>query len=72
MHIRVFGHFKQGVFLQLCRHMETIPLNQGDYLFKVGEDDKWLYVVQEGQVNLYIAEESNEVTTFLLVKTKLL
>jgi len=52
--------------------METIPLNQGDYLFKVGEDDKWLYVVQEGQVNLYIAEENNEVTTFLLVKTKLL
>uniref|UniRef100_H2Z0F4 lysophospholipase n=1 Tax=Ciona savignyi TaxID=51511 RepID=H2Z0F4_CIOSA len=59
--VKVFGHFEKGVFLQLCRHMETINLAQGDYLFQVGEEDKWLYVVQEGQVNLYINEGNNEV-----------
>uniref|UniRef100_H2Z0F0 lysophospholipase n=1 Tax=Ciona savignyi TaxID=51511 RepID=H2Z0F0_CIOSA len=62
----VFGHFEKGVFLQLCRHMETINLAQGDYLFQVGEEDKWLYVVQEGQVNLYINEGNNEVKQYLV------
>ena len=41
--------------------METIQLNQGEHLFQIGEDDKWLYVIQEGQINLYIMEDSNEV-----------
>nr|CAB3264982.1 patatin-like phospholipase domain-containing protein 7 [Phallusia mammillata] len=59
--VKVFGHFKQGVFFQLCRHMETLNLNVGDSLFQVGEDDKWLYVVQEGQINLYITEDSTEI-----------
>ncbi|XP_076800527.1 patatin-like phospholipase domain-containing protein 7 isoform X2 [Clavelina lepadiformis] len=59
--VKVFGHFEKGVFLQLCRHMETINLNQGDPLFEVGDEDKWLYVVQEGQVNLYITGDSSEV-----------
>uniref|UniRef100_H2Z0F1 lysophospholipase n=1 Tax=Ciona savignyi TaxID=51511 RepID=H2Z0F1_CIOSA len=64
--VKVFGHFEKGVFLQLCRHMETINLAQGDYLFQVGEEDKWLYVVQEGQVNLYINEGNNEVKQYLI------
>ena len=58
---RVFGHFEQGVFFKLCKHVETIHLKQGEDLFRVGEADKWLYVVQEGQVNLYIYQDQMEV-----------
>lgn len=64
---RVFGHFEKGVFLRLCKHVEILHLNQGDYLFKVGEADKWLYVVQEGQVNLYIYQDQAEVSSLFIL-----
>ena len=58
---RVFGHFEQGVFFKLCKHAETVHLRQGELLFEVGQTDKWLYVVQEGQINLYIHDKDTEV-----------
>jgi len=59
--VKVFGHFEKGVFLHLCRHMETVKLSKGELLFNIGEADKWMYVVQEGQVNLYIKEDQTEI-----------
>ena len=60
-HSRVFGHFEKGVFLHLCRHMETVKLREGDLLFDIGQMDKWMYVIQEGHVNLYIRKDETEV-----------
>ena len=58
---RVFGHFEKGVFLHLCRHMETLKLEEGELLFEIGQEDKWMYVVQEGHINLYIRDDNIEV-----------
>lgn len=44
--------------------METVKLSKGELLFNIGEADKWMYVVQEGQVNLYIKEDQTEVHNY--------
>lgn len=54
--VRIFGHFDRPVFLNLCRHMETIELREGEYLFRRGDCDQNIYVVQSGQVDVYIRE----------------
>jgi len=59
--VKVFGHFEKGVFLHLCRHMETLKLGTGESLFNVGDEDKWMYVIQEGHINLYINQDGAEV-----------
>merc|ERR1739838_1234815 len=59
--VKVFGHFEKGVFLHLCRHMETVKLREGDLLFDIGQMDKWMYVIQEGHVNLYIRKDETEI-----------
>ncbi|XP_063633311.1 neuropathy target esterase sws isoform X3 [Cydia splendana] len=52
--IRVFGHFEKPVFLMLCKHTEILNLPAGAFLFKVGDTDENVYVVQNGRVNVYI------------------
>nr|XP_039251816.1 patatin-like phospholipase domain-containing protein 6 [Styela clava] len=59
--VKVFGHFEKGIFLQLCRHMEILKIEKDKYLFRVGDPDEFIYVIQEGQVNLYIVEDSLEI-----------
>ncbi|KAJ2946670.1 hypothetical protein O0L34_g12729 [Tuta absoluta] len=55
--IRVFGHFEKPVFLMLCKHTEIINLPAGGFLFKVGDTDENVYVVQNGRVNVYITNQ---------------
>ncbi|XP_074061205.1 patatin-like phospholipase domain-containing protein 6 isoform X2 [Macrotis lagotis] len=50
--VRVLGHFEKPLFLELCRHMVFQRLNQGDYVFRPGQPDASIYVVQDGQLEL--------------------
>ncbi|KAJ8985655.1 hypothetical protein NQ317_015151 [Molorchus minor] len=52
--IRVFGHFEKPVFLKLCKHTEIINLHAGAYLFRIGDPDENLYIVQSGKLNVFI------------------
>ncbi|CAL1533982.1 unnamed protein product [Lymnaea stagnalis] len=54
--IRVFGHLEKPFFLELCRYMETITLRAGHFLFKVGDPDDSIYVVQDGLLEVYITD----------------
>lgn len=54
--IRVFGHLEKPFFLELCRFMETITLRSGHFLFKIGDPDDSIYVVQNGLLDVYITD----------------
>lgn len=52
--IRVFGHFEKPVFLKLCKHTEIINLEPNELLFKLGDHDDSVYIVQSGLINVFI------------------
>ncbi|ESP05016.1 hypothetical protein LOTGIDRAFT_61439, partial [Lottia gigantea] len=55
--VRVFGHLERPFFIELCKYMESISVKAGNHLFKVGDQDDSIYVVQTGKVNVYVAEK---------------
>ncbi|XP_017765183.1 PREDICTED: neuropathy target esterase sws isoform X1 [Eufriesea mexicana] len=67
--IRVFGHFEKPVFLKLCKHTEIVTLPAGSTLFKIGDPDENLFIVQQGLVNVYITGPDGSQISLKLVKT---
>ncbi|XP_066994336.1 neuropathy target esterase sws isoform X2 [Anabrus simplex] len=67
--IRIFGHFEKPIFLKLCKHTEIINLPAGSYLFKIGDADENVYVVQNGKINVFITGSDGSVITLKCVKT---
>ncbi|XP_062597845.1 patatin-like phospholipase domain-containing protein 7 isoform X3 [Saccostrea cucullata] len=53
---RIFGHFEKPLFLNLVKHMESKILRCGEYLFRIGDLDDSIYVVQQGHINVSICE----------------
>ncbi|CAK1548092.1 unnamed protein product [Leptosia nina] len=66
--IRVFGHFEKPVFLMLCKHTEILNLPAGSFLFKVGDTDENVYVVQNGRVNVYITNQDGSSLSLKVVR----
>ncbi|KAM4751337.1 patatin-like phospholipase domain-containing protein 6 isoform 4-T4 [Anableps anableps] len=50
--VRVLGHFEKPLFLELCKHMVFVQFQQGDYVFRPGQSDSSIYVVQDGKLEL--------------------
>ncbi|CAF1377531.1 unnamed protein product [Rotaria sordida] len=55
--VKVFGHFERPIFLELCRSLESKIVLAGAYLFRIGDADDSLYVVQKGLLHVFITDE---------------
>ncbi len=48
----MLGHFEKPLFLELCKHMVFLQFQQGEYVFRPGQPDSSIYVVQDGKLEL--------------------
>jgi CRP-like cAMP-binding protein len=65
---RVFGHFERPIFLELCRSLESKNVLAGAYLFRIGDVDDSLYVVQKGLLHVFITDEVRSINIDLFKK----
>ncbi|XP_017173519.1 patatin-like phospholipase domain-containing protein 7 isoform X14 [Mus musculus] len=54
--VRVLGHFEKPLFLELCKHMVFVQLQEGEHVFQPGEPDISIYVVQDGRLEVCIQD----------------
>ncbi|XP_036095131.1 patatin-like phospholipase domain-containing protein 7 isoform X3 [Rousettus aegyptiacus] len=54
--VRVLGHFEKPLFLELCKHMVFVQLLEGEHVFRPGEPDTSIYVVQDGRLDVCIQD----------------
>ena len=55
--VKVFGYFDQKIILEMCKYMETKTVYANNYLFKIGEPDDSIYVVESGTIHVYVTDE---------------
>lgn len=66
--IRIFGHFEKPIFLKLCKHTEIISLQTNDLLFKIGDIDDSVFIVQSGMLNVLINNADGTTLSLKMVK----
>ncbi|XP_076838553.1 patatin-like phospholipase domain-containing protein 6 isoform X5 [Brachyhypopomus gauderio] len=58
--VRVLGHFEKPLFLELCKHMVFLQVQQGEYVFRPGQPDSSIYVVQDGKLELCLTGQDGK------------
>lgn len=66
--IRIFGHFEKPIFLKLCKHTEILSLQTNDLLFKIGDVDDSVFIVQSGMLNVMINNADGTTLSLKMVK----
>ncbi|KAK1802841.1 hypothetical protein P4O66_021380, partial [Electrophorus voltai] len=56
----VLGHFEKPLFLELCKHMVFLQFQQGEYVFRPGQPDSSIYVVQDGKLELCLTGQDGK------------
>lgn len=66
--IRIFGQFEKPVFLKICKHTEIISLKAGEHLIKIGDSDDSVFIVQSGQINVFLNNPDGSCISLKIVK----
>uniref|UniRef100_A0A2I3RWT3 lysophospholipase n=1 Tax=Pan troglodytes TaxID=9598 RepID=A0A2I3RWT3_PANTR len=54
--VRVLGHFEKPLFLELCKHIVFVQLQEGEHVFQPREPDPSICVVQDGRLEVCIQD----------------
>uniref|UniRef100_G1RCR4 lysophospholipase n=1 Tax=Nomascus leucogenys TaxID=61853 RepID=G1RCR4_NOMLE len=54
--VRVLGHFEKPLFLELCKHIVFVQLQEGEHVFRPREPDPSICVVQDGRLEVCIQD----------------
>ena len=57
--LRVFGHFDNKIFVELMKSIEYITVKSNHYLFRVGDPDCCMYIVESGRLNLFSQNQAD-------------
>ena len=68
-HLRIFGDFESPVKMELMRSIERVNLSAGDYLFKIGEHDENMFIVESGILEVCYDYNVGPDTTPIQLKT---
>ena len=49
--------------------MQVETLQEGEFLFKRGQKDEWIYVIQSGKISLLALYEGKDLTTYTVHPT---
>jgi lysophospholipid hydrolase len=66
--IRIFGQFEKPIFLRICKHTEILNIKANEYLLKVGDSDDSVYIVQSGQINVFLNNPDGSSVSLKIVK----
>lgn len=59
----LFGIFDKPVFLALCKQLHVITVKKDEYLFKIGDLDNSIYIIQSGTLKVFLNEsDGTEIT----------
>ena len=66
-HIDLFSTLNQSEQQQLARSLEYRPYAQGDFIFRQGELDHFLYIINSGRADVFVSDdEGNDAYAFSL------
>ena len=54
----MFGEFDPSVFSELYPDIETVRVPAGQFLFRIGEPDLYIFVVQSGRIDVTTSDET--------------
>nr|XP_054377277.1 patatin-like phospholipase domain-containing protein 7 isoform X1 [Pongo abelii]XP_054377278.1 patatin-like phospholipase domain-containing protein 7 isoform X1 [Pongo abelii] len=54
--VRVLGHFEKPLFLELCKHIVFVQLQEGEHVFRPREPDPSICVVQDRRLEVCIQD----------------
>ena len=66
--VRIFSALNTEELNDLLRAIQPVTLSAGDHLFRQGDPGDALYVVQEGQLEIYVQDEDRDITLAVLEK----
>ena len=58
--LQIFGHYEKPMFIELCKSVETQFVPAGAWLFRPGNKEDSIFVVQRGKIGIHVLENHQD------------